>query len=180
MAGRVVAQRQQAGRPAQPEDGRGSPFAQAPQILPEPCLDRTEGPAVQALDEAPNAPERILECEPGIALAPLGRRRRADVPTADPERGGAPGLGGQPAGGQDRVEQRETERSQDRRGPQVTLDALEDRPKADQLTRCVQRQELVGKLGGAGNIREARAQPGAHRRGSMVGHRARQIVGVEC
>ena len=88
-------------------------------------------------------------------------------------------LGREPAGRQDRVEEREAKRGQDRRGAEVALDPLEDGAQADQLPPRVEVEQLVGQALGAGHDREAGEQAGAHRLGADIGRGPSQVVGVE-
>ena len=103
----------------------------------------------------------------------------ADMAAGDPQGRGAAGVGGQAAGGQDRVEERQSQRRQDRRGPQVALDPLEDRAEPDQLARRVQVEQLVRAAS------RRRRCPGTARGASPasrrpdVGRGPGQVVGVE-
>ena len=81
---------------------------------------------------------------------------------------GAARAGGQAAGRQDRVEERQAQGGQDGRGAQVALDPLEDGAEADQLARRVQVEQLVGQ--GLGAVR----RPGTGRAASRASRRPRR------
>ena len=86
----------------------------------------------------------VLEREPRVALAPLGRRRaagRARRRSAAPAV--RPGLRRQPARRQDRVQEGQPQGGEHRGGAQVALDPLEDRGQPDQLARRVEVEQLV-------------------------------------
>ena len=179
IGGRIVAQEQQPARAGEPEDRRRGPLPEAPEILAQPRLDRPAGPALEPLDEPAHPPERVLEGEPRVAFAELDPALRPDVAGRDAHAGGSPRTGRQAAGRQDRMEQGETKRGEDRGGPQVRLDPLEDRAEADELARRMQVEQLVGEGLRALDAGEARAKRGAHRVRPDVGRHSPQVIGIE-
>ena len=97
----IVAQRRQPARAGQRDDRRRRPLAEAAQVLAEPRLDRARRAALEPLDEAADQPEGVLEGEPRVALAELGRRSlagRAPTRRAAPRPGPDPSPGGWRAG----------------------------------------------------------------------------------
>ncbi len=106
----------------------------------------------------------------------LGRRtwppRHAQRPTATC-------AARQPAGRDQRVQQRETERGQDRGGPQVGLDPFHDRGQSDELPRRMQLEQLVDEGRGALDRREPFARPGSSRLEIGVSGRAPDVVGLQ-
>ena len=77
------------------------------------------------------------------------------------------------------MQEGQTERGEDRGGPQVALDALHDRAQGDELAGRVQVEQLVGEALGTGDVREARSKRGAHRVGPYIGRYAPHVVGIE-
>jgi hypothetical protein len=176
---RVFLQGTHRGRTGDGQDGGRRPFAEGAQVLAEPCLERPEGAAFQVLHEASDLPERILEGEPRVALAPLGRRRQPDVAADDPQRPRPSVARGQPARRQDRVQQGEAQRREDGRGTQVDLDALEHRDERDELARRVEVDELVDQRRGGLDRREPVAQGRACLVHTAVGHGSNLVLRVE-
>ena len=70
---RLVVQDAQAGRAREREDRGRGPLPQAAQVLAEPGLERPERAALEPLDEAADEADGVLEGQPRVALAPLGR-----------------------------------------------------------------------------------------------------------
>ena len=129
---RLVAQTREprTGSTSAEDRGRG-PLPQAPQVLAEPGLERPERAALEALDEAADEAEAVLEGEPRVALAPLGRRSAAGRGRRRcGGRRSRPGAVARRLAG--RIACRNASRSaaRDRRGAQVALDAVEDRRRA--------------------------------------------------
>ena len=165
----IVLEEPQAGRARQGEDGGRGPLPQAAQVLAEAGLERTEGAALEPLDEAAHEADRVLEGEPRVALAPLrptpaasrARRRSAAAPIR-------PGASVRRLAGRMRVQEGESQRRQDGRGPQVALDPVDDRGQADQLARRVEGEQLVDQVLGAvdrpGSARAGRRGPRRPRR----------------
>ncbi len=131
------------------------------------------------MDEASNHSERVLEGEPRVALAELGSARLFDVARRDAQRRRATGVRGEATGGQDRVEQRQSEGGQHGRRPQVALDPLEDRAEGDQLPRRVEVEQLIREPVGTDHVREASPQHRPCRRDVGVGLGAPDVVGIE-
>jgi hypothetical protein len=138
-------------------------FAEAPQILAEPGLDRSRRAALESLDEASHEPEPVLVGEPWVAFAELRGADGPDVARRDAQRGRATGLGREPARERHGVEHREPKRGEDRRGPELAFDPLKDGPEPDELSRRVEVQELLGQVVGAVDVGEAAADRGADR-----------------
>ncbi len=155
------------------------PLSEAAQILAEPGLERPGDPALEMLDEPAHDPERVLERKPRVALAKLGPRLRADVTRRDAQRARLARLGREPAGRQDRVQQRQAERGQDRRGPEVPLDPFQDGPESDQLAIRMEIEQFIGEVLGAIHDREAREHGSTHRCGPDIGRCPPQVVGVQ-
>ena len=132
----------------------GIALAQRMQVLAQPRLDGAERPTVEALDEPADRAKSLLEGEPRVALAELGRVRQTDVPARHPDRRDASGSGGQPAGRQDRVQQGQPEGSEQGRGSEVAFDPLEDRRQGHELPRRVEIEHVVDKALCAGDLRE--------------------------
>jgi hypothetical protein len=118
------------------------------QVLAQPRLDGTERPTVEALNEPTDRAKSLLEGEPRVALAELGRVRQTDVPARHPDRRDASGSGGQPAGRQDRVQQGQPEGSKEGRGSEAAFDPLEDRRKGHELPRVILDWRQFSKLKG--------------------------------
>ncbi len=179
VAGRLVAERQQAARAGEAEDGRRRSLAQAAQVLAEPRLDRSGRSALEPLDEAADLAEGVLEGEPRVALAELGAALRPDVPGRHPQGSRPAGLGGEPAGRQDGMDEGQAEGGQHGRSAQVALDPLEDRAEADELARGMQVEQLVGQVVRPVDVRKPATQRLAHRLEPDVGRDPAQVVGVE-
>jgi hypothetical protein len=96
-----------------------------------------------------------------------------------PQRGGPCGIRQQPAGGQDRVEDRQAQRGQDRCGAEIALNSGDDRRKTDELARRVQVEELVDEVRRTLDGREPLGQLAADGRATHVGGRPREVVGIQ-
>ena len=176
---RIVAEGEQPARAALGEYGGRRPLTEASEVFAEPCLDRSGRPALEALDEASDHPERILEGIPRVAFAELGASRSSHVTRGDAQGGGTARLGGEPARREDRVEEGEAERGKERRRPQVALDAFQDGAESDQLAPGVQVEQLVGQAICPGHLGESGEETRPHRGGTDVGAGAPEVVGIE-
>ncbi len=121
----------------------GHALAEALDVLAEAGGHQSLGRSLEALDEAADDPEPVLEREPGVALAPLTAGRQADPAATDSEVRDPAGIAVQARGGQECVEQRQPHRGLDRRRAEVALDPLEDRLQSDELTRRMEVEELL-------------------------------------
>ena len=175
----IIAQTEEPARATQADEGRCRALAQASQVLTEARLGRPLCPTVETLDEPAYQPEGILERQPRVAFAELGPAEWADVAGRHTQRRAPARSAAETTRRQDRVEQGEAQCGHDRSGPQVALDPLEDRTETHELAAGVEIEQLVGQALGAGDLREADAQRGPHRRRTDVGSRAPDIVGVE-
>ena len=175
----LVLEEAQSGRARQGEDRGRGPLPQAPQVLPEPCLERAERPALEALHEPADEPDGVLEGEPRVALAPLRRGRELDVAAHDPERHGPAGRERQAARREDRVQEREPQGREDRRRPEVALDPVDDGGQPDQLARRVEGEELVDEVLGPVHGGEPAAQLRPDGLDTDIGVQADQVIVVE-
>src|SRR5258706_13113216 len=94
---------------------------EAPQVLSDPGLDRAVRAALQALDEATDEAYAVLEGQPRVALAPLGRARCPDPAGLDAERADASGKAVQPARRQKGVEEPAPKGRPDHAGAEVPI-----------------------------------------------------------
>ena len=123
-------------------------FAECMKVLARAGLDGTEPAAIEALNEASDSPEGVLEGEPGV---PLTERRAAwqpDVAGGDTHGGMRPGAVASRLAGSTR----EAGRAGERRGPERLagrLDCLEDRRQGDELARRVEVEHVVDQPLGA-------------------------------
>ena len=166
---RVVAQHDQAARATEGDHGRRRALAEAAQVLADPSLDRAGRPRFEALDEAADQPERVLEGLPRVALAeamPLCGRTWPDDTRSAPVRPGwvASRLDG-------RIAWRSASRSAARTGAARRSPSMRSRmaPEPDELAIRVQVEQLVGQVLRSGHDREARQEVGAHRLGTDIG-----------
>ena len=143
VAAAVAAERAPGGRAGHSHDRGRRAVAEAPEVRPEPGLDRAEGAALESLDESPHESDPVLEGEPRVPLAPLAASRRAHPPALDPERPDPPGEAVEAARREQRVEEPEAQRSLDGSGPEVALNAFEDRLQADELAGRVEVEQAV-------------------------------------
>ena len=120
------------------------PVEERAQVRSDPCR-RHRPIGLEARDELAHAPGRDLELGPGVALAPMTRGRRLDAPVRDAQLRHPPGMPVQAARARGHVRDREPEGGLDRRGPALTLDAVDDRGHGDERARWEQRDEVVGE-----------------------------------
>ena len=97
----------------------------------------------------------------------------------DPERAAPTRATGEAARGDQRVEEREPQRGEDRRGPQVRLDPFHDRGQREQLARRVQIEQLVDQIRRAIDRGEPLTRPGPRRAAVGILRRALEIFEIE-
>ena len=151
-------------RRPEPDDDVGHPLGQALEVLAEAGGHQPERGALEALDEAADDAEAVLEREPRVALAPLAAGRQADPAAADPQVGDPARVAVEPRGRQQGVEERQAHRGLDRGRAQVALDPLEDRLEPDELARRVEVEQLLDErvvaVDGREPVADRRARPG--------------------
>src|SRR4051794_12536404 len=153
------------------EDGMGSPFREAPEVLAEDGR-RCPGRAIEIADELAHERNRVLERRPRIELALRRAFRRHDMAGPDRKNWRPVRTATEPAGGRDRVDERETERRDHVRCTVLALDVREDRVQACELPRAVEGKELVDeRTVQACGEREARAEAVPDRLGVRVAPR---------
>ncbi len=179
IAARVIAKRQEPGRPGQSEDRGRRPLAEAAQVLSQACLQRTERAPVEPLDESPDGAKGVLEREPRVAFAPLGGGWWSDVAAGDAQPGRAARLGGQAARGQDRVQEGQAQCGEHGCRAKIALDPLQDRAQAHQLARGMQIQQLIDQGRRPDDLGEPTAQHRAHGSRSDIRGDPGQIVGLQ-
>ena len=175
----VGGERPEPGWAGQADEGGRGPLPEAPQVLAQPGIDRAVGATVQALHEAAHEADGILERDPRIAFAPLLGGRQLHVTVRHVQVPGPTRRRGEAAGRQDRMQEREPEGGEDRRGAQVGLDAIDDGGEAHQLARRVQVEQLVDQ----GRRPVHGREPGLDDRPDLVGPDVRseadQVLGIE-
>ncbi len=137
----------------------GRPLREAAEVITQASRDGPPGAALQALHESTHHADAVLECEPRVALPPRGSARELHVALGDLQWGHATGGGRETAGGRDGVKEGEAKGGDDRRGPEVALDPLEDGAECRKLAGRVEVQQLVAQELAALEDREAVQEP---------------------